>query len=69
MKGGKEVQALEIKEGGERVADVTRIITWFKGESTVIQEMEKNMDSLFWTNTNQEEISKIRNFENRFIMT
>ena len=26
MKGGKEVQALGIKEGGERVADVTRII-------------------------------------------
>ena len=27
MKGGKEVQAFGIKEGGERVADVTRIIT------------------------------------------
>ena len=27
MKGGKEVQALGIKEGGERVADVTRILT------------------------------------------
>ena len=38
MKGGKEVEALGIKEGGERVADVTRIITYFKGDSTVIRE-------------------------------
>ena len=27
MKGSKEFRALGIKEGGERVADVTRIIT------------------------------------------
>ena len=27
MKGGKEFRAVGIKEGGERVADVTRIIT------------------------------------------
>ena len=27
MKGGKEFRALGIKEAGERVADVTRIIT------------------------------------------
>ena len=27
VKGGKEFRALGIKEGGERVADVTRIIT------------------------------------------
>ena len=36
IKGGKEVQALGIKEGGERVTDVIRIITWIKGDSTVI---------------------------------
>ena len=35
MKWGKEVQAFGIKEGGERVADVIRIITQFKSESTV----------------------------------
>ena len=27
MKGGKEFRAVGIKEGGDRVADVTRIIT------------------------------------------
>ena len=36
MKGGKEVKALGIKEGGEKVAVVTRIITRFKSESAVM---------------------------------
>ena len=34
MKGSKEFRAVQVerKEGGERVADVTRIITYLKGE-------------------------------------
>ena len=35
MKGGKDFRALGMKEGGEKVADVTRIKTKFKGDSTV----------------------------------
>ena len=35
---GKEFRAVGIKEGGERVADVTRIITQSKGDSTVGRE-------------------------------
>ena len=33
--GGKEFRAVGIKEGRERITDVTRIITWLKGDSTV----------------------------------
>ena len=34
MKGGKEFRVVGIKEGGERVADVTRFIIKLKGDST-----------------------------------
>ena len=37
VKGDKEFRAVGIKEGGERVADLTKIITQLKGDSTVIQ--------------------------------
>ena len=37
MKGDKEFRAMGIKEGGERVAGVTRILTWLKGDSTVVE--------------------------------
>ena len=44
MKVDKEFRALGIKKGVERVADVTRIITQLKGESTVMSwEMKKTL--------------------------
>ena len=35
IKGGKEFRVVGIRDGRERVADVIRIITWLKGDSTV----------------------------------
>ena len=35
MEGGKEFRVMGIKERGERVTDVTRIVTLSKGDSTV----------------------------------
>ena len=48
MKEGKELRAISIKEGGERVADVTRIITqrWFHCDSTVQPVMDLKGDGL-----------------------
>ena len=40
MRGGKEFREVGINEEGERVTDVTRIITYFKGDSTVNQKYD-----------------------------
>ena len=40
MKGSKEFQVVGIKEWGERIANVTRIITKLKGETTMMMRPE-----------------------------